>query len=120
MSSKEYGFSDEVKRWARNNAKEFDIGEHKDVHHIVPRSVAKKYRLNKEKIQSKDNAFAINLDWHREIHETFTEDDYIFLAIAVLGFTEEDFEREYPVRSSKKKRRKKNKRRKRKKKRRKR
>jgi len=29
MSSKEYGFSDEVKRWAHKNASGKDIGEHR-------------------------------------------------------------------------------------------
>ena len=117
MSSKEYGFSDEVKRWAHKNASGKDIGERKNVHHIVPRYTAKKFRLDKTRIQSRENAIALpekKNGFHEEIHEIFTEDDYIFLAIAVLGFTEEDFERSYPVSSSKKKkRRKKNKRRKR-------
>ena len=114
MSSKEYGFSDEVKRWAHKNAKGKDIGERKNVHHIVPRYTAKKFRLDKEKIQSRENAIALPAEgWHQEIHETFTEDDYIFLAIALLGFTEEDFKRTYPTSSGKKKRKRKKKRRKR-------
>ena len=106
MSSKEYGFSNSVKKWAFENSEGFGDGEKKNVHHIVPRSIAKKYRLNKEKITSRDNAIALEmLTFHREIHEIFEEDDYIFLAQALLGFTEEDFEREYRSTSRKRKKR---------------
>ena len=116
MSRKEYGFSDEVKQWAHKNAKDLEVGKEKNVHHIVPRSVAAKYRLDKTRIKSKDNAIALSSErggFHEEIHETWTENEYIMMAIALLGFTEEDFEKSYPVSRSKKKRRKKNKRRKR-------
>lgn len=107
MSSKEYGFSDEVKNWAHKNSKGFGDGEKKDVHHIVPRSIARKYRLNKDKITSKDNAIALEmLTFHREVHEIFEEEDFIFLAQVVLGFTEEDFEREYPRTNTSRKRKK--------------
>jgi len=108
MSGKEFSFSGENKKWAFQNSDGFGGRQRKDIHHIVPCSVAKKYHLDKSKITSKENAIALERNtFHKEIHKIFEEDDYIFLAISLLGFEGKDFEQEYPVRSSKKKRRKK-------------
>ena len=93
MTKKEYGFSDEVKKNAHKRANEIGIRGKKDVHHIVPRSVARKYNLNKSIITSEDNAIALEQNTvHKEIHEVWEESDYITMAITLLGFTEEDFE----------------------------
>ena len=107
VSSQEYGFSDETKKWARNNSKGFNDGVAKDVHHIVSKYTAKKYGLDKKRIKSKENAIALERNtFHAVIHgrrltqedkemewKGFEESDYIFLAQALLGFTEEDFEK---------------------------
>ena len=104
--TEKYRFSNETKRWAMENSKGFGGREKKNVHHIVPRSVASKYGLDKQRITSRDNAIALEIfSFHEQIHQDFTEDDYIFLAQSLLGYTEEDFEKPIQNRRRGKKRR---------------
>jgi len=87
--SKEYNLPKSMIREANEEA--IKEGFHPDsVHHICPKSVAKKYNLPHEKIVSLDNAIALDQPFHNWIHETFEEDDYIFLAQALLGIPAED------------------------------
>ena len=105
--SKEYTIPSDMKREAEAQAR--SIGVRPDsVHHICTRSLAKKYNLPKDKIVSLDNAIALEQDFHDAIHhggkfvdqetgevveiEAFEEEDYIFLAIALLGLSESDFD----------------------------
>ena len=105
MTKKEYGFSDEVKKNAHKRANEIGIRGKKDVHHIVPRSVARKYHLDKRIITSEDNAIALEqFTTHKEIHEVWEESDYITMAITLLGFADEDFVRTNRPKGYKKKR----------------
>lgn len=105
--SKEYNLSNKVKAEAQRRAKDFSPGQRKDVHHIVPKSIAKKYRLPKEVITSIENAIAIEQDtFHAWIHGKklcredeicdwtgFSEEDFIFLAISLLGIDPKYFNR---------------------------
>lgn len=79
-------------REANEEAKEAGFNPD-SVHHCVPKSVAKKYRLPHEKIVSLDNAIALEQPFHDWIHNTYEEEDYIFLAQALLGIPEEAFEK---------------------------
>jgi len=95
--SKEYTIPGDMKRIAEAEARK--IGVNPDsTHHICPVSLARKYRLPHDKIVSRENVIALEQDFHDWIHkgedEVFTgfeEDDYIFLAIALLGLSGEDF-----------------------------
>lgn len=105
--SKEYAIPSEVKREAEKQAKEIGVNPN-SIHHICPKSLAKKYNLPHNKIVSPDNAIALEQDFHDAIHnggkffdeeinewgdiDAFDEDDYIFLAIALLGLAESDFD----------------------------
>lgn len=105
--SKEYAIPSEVKREAEKQAKEIGVNPN-SIHHICPCSLAKKYNLPHNKIVSPDNAIALEQDFHDAIHnggkffdeeinewgdiDAFDEDDYIFLAIALLGLSESDFD----------------------------
>ena len=104
--SKEYTIPGDMKRIAEAEAREIGVNPDSN-HHIVKRSLAKKYRLPHDKIVSKENVIALEQDFHDAIHnggtfidqetgevieiEAFTEDDYIFLATTLLGLSEEDF-----------------------------
>ncbi len=95
MPNKEgYKIPTSIKRKAQADSLEFGI-EADSIHHIVPKDIAKKYHLDRRKIKSADNAIGLEQDFHDWIHENFEEDDYIYLAINLLGFTEEDFAKEY-------------------------
>lgn len=105
--SKEYAIPSEIKREAEKQAKEIGVSPN-SIHHIFPKSLAKKYNLPHNKIVSPDNAIALEQDFHDAIHnggkffdeeinewgdiDAFDEDDYIFLAIALLGLAESDFD----------------------------
>ncbi len=105
--SKEYAIPSEIKREAEKQAKEIGVNPN-SIHHICPKSLAKKYNLPHNKIVSPDNAIALEQDFHDAIHnggkffdeeinewgdiDAFDEDDYIFLAIALLGLAESDFD----------------------------
>ena len=105
--SKEYTIPSSMKREAEAQA--MSIGVRPDsVHHICPRLLARKYNLPHDKIISLDNTIALEQDFHDAIHhggkfvdqetgevveiEAFEEEDYIFLAIALLGLSESDFD----------------------------
>jgi hypothetical protein len=105
--SKEYTIPSSMKREAEAQAR--SIGVRPDsTHHICPRSLARKYQLPHNVIVSLDNAIALEQDFHDAIHhggkfvdqetgevveiEAFEEEDYIFLAIALLGLSESDFD----------------------------
>lgn len=108
MSKEKYGFSKEVEKKAYQKAESFSPTEKKNIHHICPCSLAKKFNLPHNKIVSPDNAIALEQDFHDAIHnggkffdeeinewgdiDAFDEDDYIFLAIALLGLAESDFD----------------------------
>ena len=90
--SKEYNLPKDVIFRANEEAKANGI--HPDsVHHICPKSVAKKYHLDHSKIRSDENAIALEQPMHDWIHQTYEEEDYIFLAQALLGIPEEAFEK---------------------------
>jgi len=105
--SKEYAIPSEIKREVEKQAKEIGVSPN-SIHHICPCSLAKKYNLPHNKIVSPDNAIALEQDFHDAIHnggkffdeeinewgdiDAFDEDDYIFLAIALLGLAESDFD----------------------------
>ena len=103
-----YAFNNGVKREAYARAEEIGVKGPKNVHHIFPRYFAKKYNLDKRIITSQDNAIALEKDtFHAWIHgrqlsrideeldwQGFSEADYIFLAITLLGFSESDFQHE--------------------------
>jgi hypothetical protein len=101
--SKEYTIPSEMKREAEKQAREIGIRPD-SIHHICPRSLAKKYNLPKDKIVSLNNAIGLEQEFHDWIHhgdEVFgiesdfkglEEDDYIVLAIALLGLAESDFD----------------------------
>jgi hypothetical protein len=107
MSKDRYSFSSDVKNIAFKKAREF-ISKPNSVHHICPRSLAKKYNLKREFIVKEENAIALEQDFHDAIHhggkyfdqefkewveiEAFNEEDYIYLAIALLGLSESDFD----------------------------
>lgn len=105
--SKEYTIPGDMKREAEAQAR--SIGVRPDsVHHLCPCSLAKKYNLPKDKIVCLDNALALEQDFHDAIHhggkfvdqetgevveiDAFEEEDYIYLAIALLGLSESDFD----------------------------
>lgn len=113
--SKEYTIPSDMKREAEAQAR--SIGVRPDsVHHICPRSLAKKYNLPKDKIVCLDNALALEQDFHDAIHhggkfidqetgevveiDAFEEEDYIYLAIALLGLSESDFDESRIVHTS--------------------
>jgi len=105
--SKEYTIPSQMKREAEKEAQEIGVSPD-SVHHIVPRSLARKYNLPHGKIVSLDNALALEQDFHDAIHhggkffdqltgewdeiDAFEEEDYIFLAVALLGIPESDFD----------------------------
>ena len=69
MSNKEYCFSKSVEKWSLENSSGFSDNKKKNTHHIVPRSVAKKYHLPKDRIKSRDNAIALEIDtFHAWLH----------------------------------------------------
>jgi len=93
MGKEKYSFSKEVENKAFKKAELFNPKEDKNIHHIVPRSLAKKYGLPSEIITSEDNAIALEIEtFHAAIHEVFEEPDYIFLAVALLGLPESAFD----------------------------
>ena len=97
-----------MKLKAHKKAELFNPEKAKNIHHLCPKSLAKKYNLPHNKIVSPDNAIALEQDFHDAIHnggkffdeeinewgdiDAFDEDDYIFLAIALLGLSGEDFD----------------------------
>ena len=105
--SKEYTIPSQMKREAEKEAQEIGVRPN-SVHHIVPRSLARKYNLPHNKIVSLDNAIALEQDFHDAIHhggkffdqltkewveiDAFEEEDYIFLAVVLLGLSGEDFD----------------------------
>ena len=89
-SEKSYCFSDKTREESMTLAKE--AGYHPfNTHHILPRYYSRKYHINPEIVKSLDNAISLERDFHEEIHETWIEADYIFIACALLGLCEEDF-----------------------------
>lgn len=115
-------FSKEIKRKAHRRARDFAPGKPKEVHHIVAKSVAKRFRLPTHLVKKDENAIALERNLHAWIHglrltpeqlvalldqeiselekqiddeeiewKGFDNDDYIFLAIALLGIDEKYF-----------------------------
>jgi hypothetical protein len=107
MSKDRYSFSSDIKNITFKKAREF-ISKPNSIHHICPRSLAKKYNLKREFVVKEENAIALEQDFHDAIHhggkyfdqefkewveiEAFNEEDYIYLAIALLGLSGEDFD----------------------------
>jgi hypothetical protein len=89
-AEKSYCFSDQTKKEAVDIATE--AGEKPyNVHHIFPRFYSRKYHLDSRIIKSLDNAIALDRAFHTWIHEVFTEEDYIFLGVSLLGLSYDDF-----------------------------
>jgi len=110
MGKEKYSFSKEVEKKAFAKAESFNPEEKKNIHHICPRSLAKKYGLSSEIITSEDNAIALEIEtFHAAIHEVFEEADYIFLAVALLGIPESAFDEQRIVHTSRANRRRKRK-----------
>lgn len=94
-------FSPEVKREAVHEAREIGIEGYVDVHHIIPKWFAHKYKLDPDFIKSVDNAIALEEQtFHPWIHgkrlckydeqaewKGFDEEDYVFLAVNLYGFS---------------------------------
>jgi hypothetical protein len=124
VSSDKYNFSQEMKLKAHKRAELFCPEKSKDVHHIFPKSLAKKYNVPTHLVKKDENAIALERDFHSWIHgdrltreqfirlmkddcfqelfqtemeiddceiewKGFSEDDFKFLAIALLGIPEE-------------------------------
>ena len=121
---------------AHKKAELFNPEKAKNIHHIVPKSLAQKYNLPPDKIRSEDNAIALETDFHNWIHglrlpkeeliellendvgeldelskqiddneiewKGFDEDDFKFFAIALLGMSEEDFNKPKKVKKRRK------------------
>lgn len=87
-----YSFSKEVKREAHGLANK-EFGKHyRTVHHIFPKALARKYNVPAGIVKKIDNAIALTPEEHTWVHEVFDEEDYIFLAIALLGIDEKYFD----------------------------
>jgi hypothetical protein len=89
-SEKSYCFSDQVRKealWLATEA-EFDAD---NIHHLLSKYIARKYRIDPRIVKSLDNAIALDYGLHNEIHETWDEEDYIFIAVSLLGLCEDDF-----------------------------
>ncbi len=101
MSKEKYGFSKEVEKKAYQKAESFNPTEKKNIHHIVPKALAKKYGLPADVITGEDNAIALEKDtFHAAIHEVYEEADFIYLAVALLGLPESDFNDERIIHKS--------------------
>ncbi len=118
---------------AHKKAELFNPEKAKNIHHIVPKSLAQKYNLPPDKVRSEDNAIALETDFHNWIHgvrlpkeelielmdgdiselskqidddeiewKGFDEDDFKFFAIALLGMSEEDFNKPKKVKKRRK------------------
>ena len=118
---------------AHKKAELFNPEKAKNIHHIVPKSLAQKYNLPPDKIRSEENAIALETDFHNWIHgvrlpkeelielmdgdiselskqiddneiewKGFDEDDFKFFAIALLGMSEEDFNKPKKVKKRRK------------------
>ena len=118
---------------AHKKAELFNPEKAKNIHHIVPKSLAQKYNLPPDKIRSEENAIALETDFHNFIHGVrlpkaqlieilgedisqlekeiddneiewrgFDEDDFKFFAIALLGMSEEDFNKPKKVKKRRK------------------
>jgi hypothetical protein len=126
LGKEKYSFSNEMKLKAQKKAQFFNPDKPKEVHHIFPKSLAKKYNIPRNLIVQEKNAIALEKNtFHAFIHgkrltkkqlielfgddltdldlsftdeevewKGFTEDDYIFLAIAYLGIAEEYFDKQ--------------------------
>jgi hypothetical protein len=102
LGKEKYSFSNEMKLKAQKKAQFFNPETPKEVHHIFPKSLAKKYNIPRNLIIQEKNAIALEKNtFHAWIHgkrltkydeeiewKGFEEDDYIFLAIAYLGIAE--------------------------------
>ena len=53
---------------AHKKAELFNPEKAKNIHHIVPKSLAQKYNLPPDKIRSEENAIALETDFHNWIH----------------------------------------------------
>ena len=122
-----------MKLKAYKKAELFNPEKAKNIHHIVPKSLAQKYNLPPDKIRSEDNAIALETDFHNWIHgvrlpkeelielmdgdiselskqiddneiewKGFDEDDFKFFGIALLGMSEEDFNKPKKVKKRRK------------------
>lgn len=87
---KNYDLSSETRGDALRLAREAGFKPH-NVHHILPKNVARLYRIDTRYVKNPDNAIALENDFHNWIHETYDVEDYIFLAIALLDIPEGDF-----------------------------
>lgn len=143
MAKEKYSFSNEMKQKAQKRAELFNPQEKKNVHHICPKSLSKKYNLPSSKVTIDLNAIALEIDLHDWLHgkkftklelmrilkdeyneldkefddgkeisdselewEGLDEDDFIFLAQAILGLADEDFKNnKATIRIKKKKKR---------------
>jgi hypothetical protein len=68
VGSERYNFSSEMKIKAHKRAELFNPKKSKDVHHIFPKSLAKKYNLPTFLVKTDDNAIALERDFHSWIH----------------------------------------------------
>ena len=53
---------------AHKKAELFNPEKAKNIHHIVPKSLAQKYNLPPDKVRSEENAIALETDFHNFIH----------------------------------------------------
>lgn len=101
----EYKFSSGIRKQAIELSKEFTNGNYCECHHIVPKAIAKKYNLPPELINSLLNCIALEPNLHDWLHGArfckadrecdwrgLTEEDFIFLAISLLGIDPKYFE----------------------------
>lgn len=81
-------FSKRVRKEARRIWHENNPGmedQELQVHHRLPISKFRKYRIPKRLVTSEKNAQAVTPEKHVELHETLTDADYAIIAQALLG-----------------------------------
>ncbi|GEM_PF-5781760 len=100
--SKEYNLPKEVRERAMREARESGINPD-STHHILAKSVARKYHINPQIIKSDANAISLEQEDHDYIHQTYEEEDFIFVAKIFLGLTDADFEKHRAAQVVKKK-----------------
>ena len=93
MGRERYDFPWRIKQKAKKKARKVGVKGKLNVHHIVPKWVAKKYNIPEREIIHPNNAIALEKKtFHPWIHEHFEEQDFIYLAVAYLGIAREYFE----------------------------
>ena len=62
-----------------------------NVHHLLAKYVARKYHIDPRIVKCLDNALGVDFLFHEEINKYFTEEDYIFIGVSLLGLSYDDF-----------------------------